>query len=122
MSKAAQFPGQTWDGSSTTRPLTGSESGEGPLDVYRAPDGADYQQIQAEVIAVESNLAAQGHANSAALATTATAGFGMIPKCAGAPTGTPANIPNGYCPIVIDTTDGKIYVWTGSAWHYATLT
>lgn len=53
--------------------------------------------------------------NDAALATTATKGFVMIPSCAGAPTGVPADIPTGQMPMVFDSTNNKIYVYDG-AW------
>jgi hypothetical protein len=51
-----------------------------------------------------------------ALATTATGGFTCIPTCAGTPTGTPASIPTGTVPMVFDTTNLKLYVYTGGAW------
>ncbi len=54
--------------------------------------------------------------NDAALATNATVGFVMIPSCAGAPTGTPADIPTGQIPMVWDSTNLKLYVYTGGAW------
>jgi hypothetical protein len=52
---------------------------------------------------------------SAALATTATDGFLYLPTCAGAPTGIPTAWA-GTVPCVFDTTDGKIYYYTGGAW------
>lgn len=51
----------------------------------------------------------------AALATTATDGFLHIPNCAGAPTGVPTAI-TGKSPIVIDTTNNKMYIYSGGAW------
>jgi hypothetical protein len=53
----------------------------------------------------------------AALATTATDGFFYIPTCAGAPTGTPT-AQTGTVPIIFDTTDKRLYVYEGAAWHY----
>lgn len=50
---------------------------------------------------------------SAALATSATAGFLTIPSCAGTPTGVPASIPTGQVPIVYDSTNNKIAVYNG---------
>jgi hypothetical protein len=52
----------------------------------------------------------------AALATTAVGGFTCIPTCAGAPTGTPANIPTGAVPMVFDSTNFKFYAYVGGAW------
>ena len=54
--------------------------------------------------------------NDAALATNATVGFIMIPSCAGTPSGTPADIPTGQIPLVWDSTNLKLYAYTGGAW------
>ena len=54
-------------------------------------------------------------------ATSATAGFPYVPVCAGAPTGTPTSV-TGMVPMVFDSTNKKIWIYTGSAWHYAALT
>jgi hypothetical protein len=53
--------------------------------------------------------------------TTATAGFVHLPSCAGTPTGTPTTF-TGKTPMVVDTTNGRLYFYYGSAWHYASLT
>jgi len=51
-----------------------------------------------------------------ALATNATVGFLNVPSCAGTPTGTPT--PNsGKVPLVVDTTNNKLYGYYGAAWH-----
>ena len=55
---------------------------------------------------------------SAALATTATDGFLYVPTCAGTPTGTPTAI-TGMAPIVVDTTNNKLYFYSGGAWRDA---
>lgn len=52
---------------------------------------------------------------TAALATNATVGYIMIPSCAGAPTGVPADIPTGQVPLHYDSTNNQIYVYNG-AW------
>jgi len=44
-----------------------------------------------------------------ALATTATSGFVNLPSATGVPTGTPATIPTGQIPIVVDSTDDRLY-------------
>lgn len=54
--------------------------------------------------------------NDAALATNATVGFLMIPSCAGTPSGTPDDIPTGQIPLVWDSTNLKLYAYTGGAW------
>lgn len=60
--------------------------------------------------------------NDAALATTATLGYIMIPSCAGAPTGVPADIPTGQIPVVFDSTNNKLYVYDGGWISTAALT
>lgn len=52
---------------------------------------------------------------TASLATNATNGFPYIPTCAGTPTGTPTAI-TGYAPMVVDSTNNKLYVYVGGAW------
>ncbi len=54
---------------------------------------------------------------AAALATTATEGFLHIPSCAGTPTGTPGTTKTGLVPMVVDTTNGKLYGYFGAAWN-----
>lgn len=55
---------------------------------------------------------------SAALATTATDGFLYVPTCAGVPTGTPTAV-TGMAPIVVNTTNNKLYFYSGGAWRDA---
>lgn len=50
------------------------------------------------------------------LATNATNGFAYFPTCAGTPTGVPAASFTGKAPIVIDSTNNKMYIYTNSAW------
>ena len=49
------------------------------------------------------------------LSTTATDGFHYIPTCAGTPTGTPTAY-TGYAPLIIDSTNNKLYFYSGGAW------
>jgi hypothetical protein len=53
-----------------------------------------------------------------ALATTATNGFLYVPTCAGTPTGTPTTV-TGMAPIVVNTTNNKLYFYSGGAWRDA---
>jgi len=53
--------------------------------------------------------------NTAAVATTATDGFLYITGCAGTPTGTPT-AKTGRVPLVVDTTNNKLYFYSGGAW------
>ena len=55
---------------------------------------------------------------TAAIATTATDGFLYVPTCAGTPTGTPTAI-TGLAPIVIDSTNNKLYFYSGGVWRDA---
>lgn len=56
--------------------------------------------------------------NTAAIATTATDGFLYVPSCAGTPTGTPTAY-TGRVPIVVDTTNNKLYFYSGGQWRDA---
>jgi hypothetical protein len=49
-----------------------------------------------------------------------TAGFTHIPAAGGAPSGVPTN-PEGNVPLYYDTTNDKLYVYTGSAWKGVAL-
>jgi hypothetical protein len=55
---------------------------------------------------------------AAALATTATNGFLYVPTCAGTPTGIPTGI-TGAVPIVVDTTNNKLYFYSTGVWRDA---
>jgi hypothetical protein len=55
---------------------------------------------------------------TAALTTTATDGFLYVPTCAGTPTGTPTT-QTGTAPIVVDTTNNKLYFYSGGQWRDA---
>ena len=52
---------------------------------------------------------------SGAVATTATNGFLYVTSCAGTPTGTPT-AKTGRVPIVVDTTNNKLYFYSGGSW------
>lgn len=55
---------------------------------------------------------------TAALATGATDGFLYVPSCAGTPTGAPT-AQTGMIPIVVDSTNHKMYFYSGGAWRDA---
>jgi len=55
---------------------------------------------------------------NAAIATTATGGFVYIPSCAGTPTGVPTGF-SGRIPLVVDSTNNKLYFYSGGAWRDA---
>jgi hypothetical protein len=52
------------------------------------------------------------------LTTTSTKGFAYVATCSGTPTGTPDGI-LGFAPIVIDTTNHKLYFYSGGQWRDA---
>lgn len=56
--------------------------------------------------------------NTGAIATNATNGFLYVAGCAGTPTGTPTAY-TGRVPIVVDTTNNKLYFYSGGAWRDA---
>lgn len=56
--------------------------------------------------------------NNGAVATTATNGFLYVAGCAGTPTGTPTTY-TGRVPIVVDTTNNKLYFYSGGQWRDA---
>lgn len=61
-----------------------------------------------------------GGVEVAAGETTMASGFTHIPAAAGAPTGAPTN-PSGNVPLYYDTTNDKLYVYTGAAWKGVVL-
>lgn len=56
------------------------------------------------------------NARGSALATGATAGFVYMPSCAGTPTGVPASSYTGGVPLVVDSTNTRIYGRIAGAW------
>lgn len=57
-----------------------------------------------------------------ALATNATTGFVMVPSCAGVPSGAPVGFGAGNVPVIVDTTNFRIYAYMASgAWKMAQL-
>jgi hypothetical protein len=71
-----------------------------------------------QVIAADNTASAGFIVGNQALATTATDGFLYVPTCAGLPTGTPTT-QTGTAPIVVDTTNNKLYFYSGGQWRDA---
>ena len=67
--------------------------------------------------AAKMSLDASGNfvVGNASVATTATDGFLYVTGCAGTPTGTPTG-KSGRVPIVVDTTNNKLYFYSGGSW------
>lgn len=96
--------------STTTRLLAG-QTGTGsylPLTIFTG--GSERCRVD-----IDGNIVAGA---SVALATTATNGFLYVPTCAGTPTGVPTAI-TGMAPIVVNTTNNKLYFYSGGAWRDA---
>jgi hypothetical protein len=85
------------------------------IQVRNAADNAHQPlQVDASTITLNATVAA----GSGTLATNATTGFLYVPTCAGTPTGVPAGV-SGYAPIVVNTTNNKLYFYSGGAWRDA---
>jgi len=93
--------------------MTGANAGSAHA-WYTAPGGTVNNNItftQAMTLESTGSLVL----GAAAVATTATDGFLYIPGCAGTPTGTPT-AKTGRVPLVVDTTNNKLYFYSGGAW------
>lgn len=117
-SGASYFGGQVQGSAGTASAPTFSRFGDTntgmffPADDTLAISTAGTERMR---ITSTGNIVAGG---SVALATTATDGFLYVPTCAGTPTGTPTTI-TGMAPIVINTTNNKLYFYSGGAWRDA---
>ena len=78
-----------------------------PMNFTMGPTGTVIMSIT-----VENNV----RLCASAVTTTATDGFPYIPTCPGVPTGTPTSI-SGFSPLVIDSTNNKMYFYSGGAWN-----
>jgi hypothetical protein len=95
---------------------------------YIFHDGADMFVVNAKNNALKFqtnatervSIPAQGGMliGTGAIATNATDGFLYVPGCAGTPTGTPTTY-GGRVPIVVDTTNYKLYFYAGGIWQDA---
>jgi len=92
----------------------GTNDMPGRLVFATTADGASSPTERMRITSA-GNVVAGG---SVALATTATDGFLYVPTCAGVPTGTPTAI-TGMAPIVVNTTNNKLYFYSGGAWRDA---
>lgn len=58
-----------------------------------------------------------GIGSGTAIATTATAGFLLIPTCAGTPTGAPPNAGTGKAALIFDTSGSQLWISvSGASW------
>jgi len=81
---------------------------------------ADSMTVRTTGAAVRLAIDANGSTTVgvASLATTAVDGFLYVPTCAGTPTGTPT-AKSGYAPLVVNTTNNKLYFYSGGSWRDA---
>lgn len=91
----------------------GNNDMPGRIDFYTTPNGS-VTTARRFFIDNAGNVVV----NTAAIATTATDGFLYVPTCAGTPTGAPTAY-TGRAPIVVDTTNNKLYFYSSGAWRDA---
>ena len=85
---------------------------------YVGSVGDDIRIVAGTQEVVRARSSGNVTAGLASRATTATDGFLYVPTCAGTPTGTPTAI-TGFAPIVVNTTNNKLYFYSGGAWRDA---
>jgi hypothetical protein len=102
----------TYDGGSGVASVGPNSSGGSTILFF----GTSNSGVYSERARIDSN----GNiiCNTAAIATNATNGFLYVPGCAGTPTGTPTTV-TGRSPIVVDTTNNKLYFYSGGQWRDA---
>jgi len=83
----------------------------GTTDLSFTRDGTSFEMLRL-------NYTGSVAAGRPSLATNATDGFLYVPTCAGTPTGTPTAI-TGMAPIVVNTTNNKLYFYSGGSWRDA---
>lgn len=101
-------------------------AGTAQISLYATPSTCWFGTVSNNALAFTTNniervrLDTSGNfiVNTAAIATTATNGFLYVPSCAGTPTGTPTAY-TGRVPIVVDSTNNKLYFYSGGAWRDA---
>lgn len=113
-----------WDAANTPAFRNGTNAQT--IRLYRSfTDASNYSRLSLGFSATTAIIATEGLGTdsrgnlafgSAALATSATVGYVMIPSCAGVPTGIPADIPTGQVALHYDSTNNRIYVYNG-AWR-----
>jgi hypothetical protein len=77
-------------------------------------DGNAFSNLEDEIETLRDAVGS----SATALATDATEGFLYVPSCAGTPTGTPV-AQTGRAAVVIDSTNHKLYFYSGGAWRDA---
>lgn len=89
--------------------IDNSDSDKFKISANAGPGASDFL-----VITTTGNISA----GVASLSTTATDGFLYVPTCGGPPTGAPTGMA-GFIPIVVDSTNHKLYFYSGGSWRDA---
>jgi hypothetical protein len=105
------YSGANFYGFRLTNTNTAGSFGAGDLSVERGTTSAYVTDMN---IDDNGNVTVGG----GALATSATNRFLYVPTCAGTPTGVPTT-KTGFAPIVVNTTNNKLYFYSGGAWRDA---
>jgi hypothetical protein len=100
-----------------TDAATGAGDMAGRVSISTTPDGST---TLAERLRVDNKGNVIAPYSSGTISTSATDGFLYVPACSGTPTGAPTAY-SGHCPVVVDITNNKLYVYYSSAWKSATL-
>jgi hypothetical protein len=97
--------------------MTVANSGVGVGTGMLSTDGGSYSLLLGINGSEKARIDTSGNVvvGTAAVATTATDGFLYVTGCAGTPTGTPT-AKTGRVPIVVDTTNNKLYFYSGGSW------
>lgn len=90
----------------------------GNIILQTAPAGSTGTAVNAlATVATLYGSGDVGIGSGSAIATSATAGFLLIPTCAGTPTGAPPNAGTGKAAIIFDTTNSQLWVSvSGATW------
>jgi hypothetical protein len=124
MSIGQVYGGLEWEGSDGSAGANGVRakieaievSGNGATDVVIYNTTLSSGTLSERIRAVYTGSLLLGA--QVALATNATAGFIYVPTCAGTPTGVPTAY-TGLAAAVVDTTNHKLYFYSGGAWRDA---